>query len=194
MTENDFYNQNAEKFIKNTLDIDMSALYSEFEKTLDPSARILDIGCGPGRDLKYFNEKYKLAEGIEPSLELCEFARVNAKASVFHGSLFEFETKAKFDGIWACASLLHIPAKQMNDAFIKLQDMLEKNGTIYCSFKYGDFEGVRDDRYFTDLTEDALGKFVQKSGLVIEKCWVSSDLRVGRESERWLNVLLVGGE
>lgn len=188
-----YYRENAEEFIKNTLDVDMSDLYAVFEKHLKPAAKILDVGCGPGRDLKYFNEKYQMAEGIEPSKELCEFARDHAKASVFLGTLMEFETKAKFDGIWACASLLHIPSSELSYAFQKIEQLLHDKGVLYCSFKYGEFEGDRNGRTFTDLTEESLPKYLNDTNLKIEEYWITHDVRPGRENERWLNAILLKG-
>lgn len=185
-----YYDTNADIFISETLDLDMSELYTRFEKYLKTDAKILDIGCGTGRDLKYFNEKYKMAEGIEPSLKLCEFARDYSKASVFHGFLLEFEIQAKFDGIWACASLLHISSSELGLAFEKIQDLLASDGVVYCSFKYGDFEGERNGRVFTDLTEKTLPKYLLGTNLKVQEYWITSDVRVGRESEKWLNTII----
>ena len=74
---------------------------------------------------------------------------------------------------------------------MKMKKSLKKQGLIYTSFKYGDYEGMRNGRYFTDFTEDLFADFMKDIfGLAIEKTWTTVDVRVGRGDERWLNILL----
>ena len=141
-----YYDAKSQEFIDSTLSLDMSALYAQFEPHLNKDALILDLGCGPGRDLKYFNQKYK-AIGLEPSKTLAAFARDYSGAEVIECEIQSFKTNLKFDGIWACASLLHLKSSELSPVFKKLSQMLKQNGIIYTSFKYGDFEGERNGRY-----------------------------------------------
>ena len=68
---------------------------------------------------------------------------------------------------------------------------LKDNGIIYTSFKYGNFEGDRNGRYFTDFIEDSFQKIIAAiSELTIEDCWITSDVRPGKDEEKWLNLLL----
>lgn len=184
-----YYDAKSQEFIDSTLALDMSALYAEFEPYLKPGELILDLGCGPGRDLKYFNQKYK-AIGLEPSKTLAAFARDYSGSEVIESDIQSFETEMKFDGIWACASLLHLKSSELSTVFKKLSKMLKPNGIIYTSFKYGDFEGERNGRYFTDLTEESVVNYLEESGLVVKKYWVTEDIRPGRSSEKWLNLLI----
>ena len=65
------------------------------------------------------------------------------------------------------------------------------NGIIYLSFKYGDFEGERNGRYFTDMAEASMAELlVDFPEFTIEKQWITGDVRVGRGDERWLNMIL----
>src|SRR5690606_13252190 len=171
-----YYDAKSQEFIDSTLSLDMSALYAQFEPHLNKDALILDLGCGPGRDLKYFNQKYK-AIGLEPSKTLATFARDYSGAEVIEADIQSFETDIKFDGIWACASLLHLKSSELSPVFKKLSGMLKPNGIIYTSFKYGNFEVERNGRYFTDLTEESVVDHLKESGLVINKFWVTEDIR-----------------
>lgn len=184
-----YYDAKSQEFIDSTLSLDMSALYAQFEPHLGKDALILDLGCGPGRDLKYFNQKYK-AIGIEPSKTLAAFARDYSGAEVIETDIQSFETDLKFDGIWACAILLHLKSSELSSVFKKLTQMIKPNGIIYTSFKYGDFEGERNGRYFTDLTEESVVSYLKESGLVVKKFWVTEDIRLGRNNEKWLNILI----
>lgn len=189
MSTNDYYNKNAKIYIENTLDIDMSTFYSKFEAHLAPGDKVLDLGCGPGRDLKYFMTKYD-AQGLEPSLELCRFAREYTGADIINDGFLEAQLTDKYKGIWACASLLHIPSRELAKVFKKLSECLDDNGVIYCSFKHGSFEGDKDGRYFTYLDEKRLASLVNGSDLVLSETWLTNDMRPGRESEVWMNAIL----
>jgi hypothetical protein len=71
---------------------------------------------------------------------------------------------------------------------------LKKGGTFFASFKYGTFEGERNGRYFTDLTEESFRKLIESLGeLEIIETWATGDVRVGRENEKWLNVVVGKG-
>ena len=73
----------------------------------------------------------------------------------------------------------------------KIWTALKDNGVLYTSFKYGTFEGERNGRYFTDMTEESLSALLNKAtGFFIEEQWITSDARPGREEEKWLNVIL----
>ena len=79
----------------------------------------------------------------------------------------------------------------MDSVFQKMEKALKKDGILYVSFKYGTFEGERNGRYFTDMTEDTLKELTEKiPNLVQEEQWITSDVRPGREDEKWLNIIL----
>ncbi len=73
----------------------------------------------------------------------------------------------------------------------KTADALKDNGVIYTSFKYGDFEGEGNGRFFTDLTEESFEDIMLNiDDLFIEKSWITSDVRLGRGEGKWLNLIL----
>ena len=97
----------------------------------------------------------------------------------------------QYDGIWACSSILHLPKKELLPVIQKMCEALKDNGIIYTSFKYGDFEGERNGRYFTDFTEKTFREYIEKvPELTIEEAWITSDVRPGRGEEKWLNLIL----
>ena len=101
------------------------------------------------------------------------------------------DANGKYEGIWACSSILHLPKKELLPVIRKMCIALKDNGVIYTSFKYGDFEGERNGRYFTDFTEDTFDKFIKViPELTIEEEWITSDVRAGRGEEKWLNLIL----
>lgn len=108
--------------------------------------------------------------------------------------LFENHSREKYDGIWACASILHLNKAELSGVFEKMSRALKKTGIIYTSFKYGDFEGMRNGRYFTDFTEESFAALLNNIPLLtIEKQWITGDARQGRENEKWYNIILKRG-
>lgn len=186
-----FYNANAESFAANTVAVDFSQIQQEFLSTLPPGANILDFGCGSGRDTKYFLEQGYKVDAIDGSSELCKLASAHTGIKVRQMLFQELHAKEKYDGIWACASILHVAKNELPDILQRMHNALKPDGIIYVSFKYGDFEGERSGRYFSDFTEESFGKLVKGiHGLVIEKMWITGDVRDGREEKKWLNIIL----
>jgi len=97
----------------------------------------------------------------------------------------------EFDGIWACASLIHVAKRDINSAVAKLERALKPNGVLYASFKYGDDEEVRKGRFFNDYTESSIESLTKDiSSLRVINMWKTEDLRDDRKEEFWLNVLI----
>ena len=186
-----YYNLNAKNFIENTQNADMHLAQETFLQLLPGSASILDFGCGSGRDTKYFLEKGYRVEATDGSSELCKLASAFTGIEVKEMLFQDLDASGKYEGIWACSSILHLPKKELLPVIRKMCDALKNNGVIYTSFKYGDFEGERNGRYFTDFTEDTFDKFIKViPELMIEEQWLTSDVRPGRGEEKWLNLIL----
>lgn len=184
-----YYELNSKEFIDTTLNLDMSSIYSHFEKYLKLNAKILDLGCGSGRDLKYFSKSYQVI-GIEPSHSLAKFAKEYSQCDVIESTIQDYISQEKYDGIWACASLLHISSKELCNVFTKLARLLNNQGVIYCSFKYGVNEEIRNNRHFTDLTENSIQPLLSNSKLEVKQFWITSDVRPCKMNEKWLNLIL----
>lgn len=187
----EYYNQNADMFAQGTRLVDFTVVQERFAKMLPAGSRILDFGCGSGRDTKYFLEKGYRVEATDGSAELCKLASAFAGIEVKEMLFQDLDVSGKYEGIWACSSILHLSKKELLPVIQKMCDALKDNGVIYTSFKYGDFEGERNGRYFTDFTEDTFDKFIKViPELTIEEEWITSDVRPGRGEEKWLNLIL----
>lgn len=187
----DYYNQNAQNFIDGTISVDFTEVQNQFLSLLPANASILDFGCGSGRDTKYFLAHGFLVDATDGSEELCRIASEYTGIQVRHLLFQDLNEVEKYDGIWACASILHLKRSKLPDVLKKINRAVKQNGIVYLSFKYGNFEGLRGERYFTDLTEESAMELLKSvPTLHLEKQWISGDVRAGRGDERWLNVVV----
>lgn len=187
----EYYNKNAEQFIEATCQVEFSETQNMFLNRLPQGSLILDFGCGSGRDTRYFLEQGCQVEAIDGSEELCRLASAYTGLEIKTMLFQELQETNKYDAIWACSSILHLPYPELVDVMKKMITALKSNGLIYTSFKYGTFEGLRNGRYFTDMTEENAGRLLKDAeGLTVEEQWITSDVRPGRGEEKWLNLLL----
>lgn len=186
-----FYNQNAQDFHDATIGVDMSSLYCEFLPYIKPNGHILDAGCGSARDAAYFKQQGFSVSAFDASAELAALASQFLQQSVEVNTFQKLNSANQYDGIWCCASLLHVPKEELPAVFINLQNALKPNGVLYVSFKYGTTERVDNGREFTDLNENALSDLIDACPkLSLIKHWKSADQRPDREHEIWLNALI----
>ena len=189
-----YYNLNAKNFIENTQNADMHIPQNRFHRLLAEHASILDFGCGSGRDTKFFLQKGYDVTATDGSAELCKlgsaFSGIDVKEMLFQ----DLDAISMYNGIWACSSILHLPKIEQFPVFQKMCNALKENGVIYTSFKYGNFEGERNGRYFTDFREDTFQEFIKEiPELTVEEQQITFDVRPGRGEEKWLNLILRKG-
>ncbi len=185
----EYYNVNAESFFQATVYADMSLWRNKFESYLKANGRILDVGCGSGRDSKAFLEHGFSVEAFDASAEMCTKASKFIGEEVKQMRFDEIAFYKEFDGIWACASLLHVAREELPVILNKLYKSLKDNGKIYVSFKYGEGKKQRGDRIFTDLTEESLKKLLLLSDFEVIESGITTDVRPGREDEKWINAI-----
>lgn len=186
----DYYNQNADDFVSGTLSANMNDARLRFCSYIPPHGIILDLGCGSGRDTRAFLDAGFRVTAVDGSDELCALASAYTGIPVKKMLFQDLDTRDKYDGIWACASILHLSKKELSEVLRKIEAALKKGGVLYASFKYGEFEGMRGGRYFTDFTEKTLKSFWKKtSSMQIFDLWITQDVRPGRKEERWINLL-----
>ena len=187
----DYYNRNVQRFTGETLEVEFSNIQDSFLSQLPPGSLILDFGCGSGRDSRYFLQKGYQVEACDGSEEMVKAASQNAGIPVKKMLFSELDEIDRYDGIFACASILHVPSKELPDIITRMKKAVKTGGILYISFKYGTFEGIRNGRYFTDRTEESLQAILDEvGGLEIIRTGITGDARPGREDEKWLNVLL----
>lgn len=186
-----YYDTNAKEFVEGTLNVDFKTTQDKFINKLPAKGYILDFGCGSGRDTKYFLAKDFNVDAIDGSIELCKIASEYTNIKVRHMYFNELSIVNKYDGIWACSSILHLSLDDLVDVFKRMSKALKDEGIIYTSFKYGDFSGERNGRYFTDMTEDSFAKLIANvENLKVEEQWITADVRPQRGNEKWLNLIL----
>ena len=192
MTSIAYYDEHCDAFVENTVSVDMTELYTAFLSRLQPGAHILDAGCGSGRDTLHFIRQGYRVTAIDGSVAMVRHASAYTGITVRQLTFENLDYHAVFDGIWACASLLHIPFSGLPAVMARMSDALKNHGIWYLSFKYGEGEVCRKGRRFTNLTENSLGKLVDSlPDIHIQSTWQTSDKRPEREEERWLNAQLM---
>ncbi len=186
----DYYNANAEAYAKSTITADVSELYRHFEPLLPPGATILDLGCGSGRDSKHFIDAGFHVTAVDGSAELCKAAERYLSIPVKNILFQDLDYHSEFDGVWACASLLHVPRRYIQQIIKQVNDAIKPGGHFYASFKYGTGERESNGRYFSDYSErDLLWLSELSHELLLHEWWLSGDVRDDRHGEKWLNVI-----
>ncbi len=187
----DYYRKHAEDFYRDTVDADMQALYAPFLACIPSGGRILDAGCGSGRDSLAFLHRGYRVQAFDAAPEMAGLAAQLLDRPVPALRFDQVNWHAEFDGIWACASLLHRPWADLPATLSRLATALEPGGVMYASFKHGTGERCYRGRHFTDLDEHRLQQLLREiPELRLQHAWVTVDCRPDRPNQEWLNVLL----
>ena len=187
----DYYNQKASEFYNNTVKVNFSKIQQDFCKYIATGGKILDLGCGSGRDSKAFLDAGYDVTAIDGSSELCKIASQFIGKDVECTTFQDYQTDTIFDGIWACATLLHLNKEDIVKVMNKLSKNLKQDGCFYASFKYGDFSGIRNGRFFQNMTETSFKELLKNMPYYeLISFAITSDVRSGREDEKWLNAFL----
>jgi SAM-dependent methyltransferase len=178
--------------VSTTKDVDITELHDRFLSLLPANACILDLGCGSGRDSKAFLDRGYRVRSVDGSPEMCRSASTLTGQRVLCMMFNELAVESEFEGVWACASLLHVPKNQLTSILWKVARALKPGGIFYVSFKYGDYEGIRNERHNTDMTEESFRHHISSvKDFEILDMWTGERLaRIGREEMMWLNVLV----
>jgi SAM-dependent methyltransferase len=186
-----YYEAHAEQYARDTVGIDMAEFYEAFLALVPPGGHILDAGCGSGRDAREFKRRGYRVTAMDASAEMARVASAVVGEAVEVRRFQDVDAQEAFDGIWTCASLLHVPSAEMNDVFARLTRALRAGGTWYMSFKAGEQEEVRDGRFFHDFTEAGLRDLVEGyAQLALIRVWQTDDRRVEQTGRKWVNALV----
>ncbi|SHK05381.1 Methyltransferase domain-containing protein [Anaerobranca californiensis DSM 14826] len=187
----EYYNKNSLEFYQNTKDVKMDQLYNFFLKYLPQNAKILDLGCGSGRDTKYFLENGYDVVAVDGSIEMVKLSTELTGKETLHMTFQQLDFQNEFNGVWACASLLHVPRGEMEGVLFKISRGLKEKGVLFASFKYGDKEEFRNGRFFNYYDEGSFRQLIDKIPyFTILETLITSDVREGREGEKWFSVIL----
>lgn len=192
----EYYNKNIESFVHDTRNVEFTDMQDKFLECLKKKhkdlqhLKVLDFGCGSGRDTKYFLEQGMDVAALDGSEAMVKAVGEYTGIKVLHMDFRDFSAVEEYDGIWACASLLHLKKSELPGMFMQLGRAMKKSGILYASFKYGDFEGVKNGRYFSYLREKELEEIIASAELFsVKESWLTSDVRPGRQEEKWINII-----
>ena len=186
----DWYRDNLELFVSHTGNVDMSPQYNAFMELVPEGGRVMDLGCGAGGASLCFTRAGYRVLAVDGCRELCEYTRQRVGCETRCMLFDELDYTDEFDGIWACASLLHVPKAELPGILRRIRRALKKGGVFYASFKYGDTEREKNGRRFSDYTEDTLRALLEEAGgFSVKTVWVTNDARPERAEERWANAL-----
>lgn len=181
-----FYDGDPEGYSEATRWNDVTALTGRFTSHLPHGARILDLGCGPGRDTLAFRHLGFEVVSVDGSEGMCRIASENTGSEVRMLDFLDLDYVDEFDGVWACASLLHLRPEEIPEAMGLVRRALRSGGVFFLSFKEGGFRGYRDGRWYTDMTPEGLMELAEGTGFEVLDLWES----VGRRGVRWVSGVL----
>ncbi len=168
MYAEDYRKEWTDKFISE-YDFDVPDIFLNY---LEPGSYILDFGCGVGRDIKYFLDKGYKVKGIDGSKEMCKIATEVVDQDIECINFLDINYDNEFDGVFCCASLLHLNNDDLMMVLKKLYLSLKSNGILFVSFKYGENDRYKGIRYFNDMTEDKFLNICNKLDLFdVLKVW-----------------------
>lgn len=177
-----YYDNNIDAYKRLWLD-DFSSNYNFeipdiFLSYLNKESKILDMGCGTGRDSKYFKELGHIVKSIDGSKEMCKVASRLLNEEVEQLNFLDIDYKDEFDGVFACASLLHLSNEDLLVVLSKISNALKENGILYTCFKYGDSTRVDKGRFYNDMNEEKFIKLLNDvENLKILKTWVTEQYK-----------------
>lgn len=184
----DYYNRNAEEYCEKTLKIPMQSIYDRFESYLKPGDKLLDLGCGSGRDSMYFLSRGFDVLAVDGAMEICKIAEKNIGKKVRTIQFEELDYTNEFDAIWASASLLHVNRDGLDFVVERILLALRQGGVLYASWKSGTTDRSVDGKNYTDMTEKDVAELFVKFDVDVLETWVSCDL-LSRGNE-WINVIV----
>ena len=191
MSTIEYYDNNAKKYFDLTVNANMQLQYDSFLKFVKREGKILDFGCGSGRDSLYFKNHGYDVTAIDGSEEMCKLARVYTGLDVRCMDFNDFHEVDSYDGIWACGSLCHIERKDMLDMLIRLRDALMEDGHIFIAMKKGLGEEITEEgRYYTYLEFDEMEDLAEKANLKNMMVYMSKSVSNPNESKYWNNFIL----
>lgn len=185
-----WYDRNTQQYITNTESVDLSHLYERFLRYLPAGGRILDAGCGSGRDSLAFQQLGYTVVPLDASLEMVKHASVLLKIQAMHRRHQEVDFASEFDGVWSMASLLHVPYAELPGVLQRYRTALIPGGVLFASFKHGDGEHYRHERLFANQNEDSFRRVMADvPGLALMETGIDTDRRPGRQDEQWFSVV-----
>ena len=143
---NSFYEENAQKYIEKTFYLDSFNILSKFTEFLRQGSKILDLGCGSGRDILWLTKKGYIAEGVEKSRKLCKFAEEKTGCRIYNADFLSFDFRPdSYDAIISIGGFVHLSQQELNEIISKSIISLRNGGIYFISLKKGEEFYTGDD-------------------------------------------------
>jgi SAM-dependent methyltransferase len=185
----EWYERNAKRYCAETVGIDLEDARRRFMSNVSPGGRLLDIGCGSGRDSMHFRQLGFEVDSRDASPAVAAEALRATGTAVRVQDIMSIEDEERFDGIWACASLLHLNPQQFETATAKLFRALRPQGVLFLSVKEGSGSATVDGRRFQYWMPDACIRSLDRTHPIeLIDCWRAPDAT--RPNTKWINVLV----
>lgn len=185
-----FYDNHSKEFAEKVNTADMVRDYDRFLKYVPKGGSIVDMGCGSGRDMKYFSQAGYSVSGVDASEGMCKVAQEYSGCPVVCCDALSWNPASKCDAIWANASLLHLRRDEIITFLKTKTDYLKPNGIIYFSMKAGISEGYDEKgRYFTPFSESIIDSVLADGKMKIQERWTEDD-SLGRGGFHWEAIIL----
>ncbi len=191
------YDETADAYQANTEKLGPEVKARQFLSFLKGPSKILDLGCGPGRDAKYFVAMGHEVTGIDISPKMIEIAKASVPKAQFLVSDIEgFDPgDGAFDAIWASASLLHVPKKLFAKTLAKIRMSLKPEGIFYVSMKKGSGEELAADaryggveKFWNYVQEEELAeKLIGQGFQILEKA--THEASTSYQTHPWISVI-----
>lgn len=183
-----YYDRNTDAFIERTINVDMQSLYAPFFEYVPAAGAILDAGCGSGRDTKAFLDLGYAVTAFDASKTMAYSASCHTGQVVEVSRFEQMQYEQEFDGLWCCASLLHVPIAEFDAVLTRCIRALRPTGVGFMCFKEGSGEVMRGDRRFTDFTKESLRSLLRgTNGMDVLRIWRTDPLH--GSPEPWVNAL-----
>ena len=187
------YDQNAEAFWNGTKDHDVTQNYEAFLAPFPEGKKldILDLGCGPGRDVNYFQSLGHRPVGLDGSEIFCSMARRYTGCQILHQKFLSLELSSyAFDGIFANASLFHVPSKELPRVLYDLHAALRPGGILFLSNPRGNDEGWSGQRYGHYMQLDTSKLFLEGAGFEVIDYYYRPSGKPNHE-QPWLAIVAI---
>jgi SAM-dependent methyltransferase len=191
MSSINYYNKNSQNFYERTINADLQDTYQKFLRHVPKGGRILDAGCGVGRDAKFFLSNGYDVVAFDGSLEMVKLTSNLLGKNALHMLFQDIDFSSEFNAVWANASLLHVPYENLREVLEGFYRALLPSGILYASFKYGTSMRVTEDRIFFDMNEASIELYLKGLFVPLE-IWKSADTRstvAPSPDKSWLNFI-----
>ena len=185
-----YYEKHGQEFFDDSVYRDMGNLYKSFLEYVEDGGYILDAGCGSGRDAFIFESLGYQVDAIDASAKMCQLSTDYLGFTVQQLRIQDMDMYKTYDGVWACASLLHVPIFELESSIDKLCKALIDDGTLLISVKYGTSWHVdQKGRLITEMDETLMEDSMRRNSMDIIDIWIEESPASDGIPVEWINMM-----